>query len=667
MSAETSPLARSLRAAFARDPDGAALTLWPPPGASTSGVGPTTLTWRALDDLADRAVGALRSLGVAPGAVVAGLLPRGPEQLALFLGCLRYGCAWMPINARATARELEAQARDAGASRVWVPAAMADAVGALGDAVCVAEDLPSLLGRSALPLAVVGAGDPLADAPALACATSGTTGRPKIALLSHRNLSATVEALHEAWGWRPDDRLVHALPLDHIHGLVVAQLVACRAGAEAVWLPHFDADEVFHAVRETSATVLMGVPTFYHRFMALPASRASDLRSLRLATCGSAPLPAPLLEAFAQRFGVRILERYGMSEVGIVLSNPLNGERVAGAVGSPLPGVHARVVDADGADVPDGAPGELLLRGPSVFDGYLRLVDGAPTRDRSCFVDGPDGSEWMRTGDAVTREAGVYRVVGRLKEMIITGGSNVYPAEVEAVLAEHPGVAEVAVFGVPDDDLGERPVAAVVPRGAGVTGAELVVWARARLAPYKVPRAVTLRDALPRNAMGKLVKGELVASWGRVVARRGCRADHATLVAWNVAMAAETESIDLDVDVVSRGVAAALEDPARGTYWLAERAGRVVGQLMVTPEWSDWRAAWVHWIQSVYVPPEARGQGVYRALATAVADAARAQGAAGLRLYVDQRNTPAMAVYARLGMNGDHYRVFERMFEGDGA
>jgi malonyl-CoA/methylmalonyl-CoA synthetase len=654
-------LVRSLRAAFARDPDGAALTLWPSPGAQPAA--PTTLTWRALDTLADRAVGVLRSLGVPPGAVVAGLLPRAPEQLALFLGCLRHGCAWMPINARATARELEAQARDAGASRVWVPAAMADAVAALGDAVCLAEDLPALLARtppSAGP-------DPLADAPALACATSGTTGRPKIALLSHGNLFATVEALHDAWAWRPDDRLVHALPLDHIHGLVVAQLVACRAGAEAVWMPHFDADEVFRAVRETRATVLMGVPTFYHRFMALPAERASDLRSLRLATCGSAPLPAPLLEAFAERFGVRILERYGMSEVGIVLSNPWIGARVAGAVGSPLPGVRARVVDADGADVPDGVPGELLLSGPSVFDGYLRLVDGAPTRDRSCFVAGPDGASWMRTGDAVTREDGVYRVVGRLKEMIITGGSNVYPAEVEAVLAEHPGVAEVAVFGVPDDDLGERPVAAVVPRGGGVTGAELVAWARARLAPYKVPRAVTLRDALPRNAMGKLVKGELVASWGRVVARRACRADHATLVAWNVAMAAETESIDLDVDVVSRGVAAALEDPARGTYWLAERAGRVVGQLMVTPEWSDWRAAWVHWIQSVYVPPEARGQGVYRALATAVADAARAHGAAGLRLYVDQRNTSAMAVYARLGMNGDHYRVFELMFDGDGA
>jgi malonyl-CoA/methylmalonyl-CoA synthetase len=290
--------------------------------------------------------------------------------------------------------------------------------------------------------------------------------------------------------------LLHALPLNHVHGLVVAQHAALRAGATAVWVDRFDAAEVLGILASGRITIFMAVPTFYARFLQTPGD--FDLSRVRLFTSGSAGLPAAVHEAFAARFGHRIVERYGMTEVGIVTSNPIGGER-PGSIGLPLPGVRARIVDPEAlADVPPGEVGELWIASPSVMSGYLGRPDATAEARRG---------EWMRTGDLGAADPdGYLRLVGRRSEMLITGGFNVYPAEVEAALLEHPGVREAAVCGLPDDDLGEVPAAGIVGE---VHPDALRAFARERLAPYKVPRRIVVLDELPRNAMGKIVRRAL--------------------------------------------------------------------------------------------------------------------------------------------------------------
>jgi malonyl-CoA/methylmalonyl-CoA synthetase len=328
--------------------------------------------------------------------------------------------------------------------------------------------------------------------PALLGYTSGTTGDPKGAVLSHANLLATSEAVRLAWRWSPDDRLVLALPLFHMHGLGVGLHGTLLAGASAVLLPRFETGAVLDAARDHEATLFFGVPTMYSRLAASP--RLPELSRLRLCVSGSAPLPPAVFERVAAGSGQEPLERYGMTETGMNASNPYDGERRPGTVGFALPGVQLRLAG-------DSTTGEILLRGPNVFSGYWRN----PAATEEAFTEG-----WFRTGDIGEFNAdGYLRIVGRDKELIITGGLNVYPREVEDVLLTHPGVAEAAVAGVADEEWGEVVTAWVVPAGEAPEPKALLDHAAGRLAGFKCPRSVHFVDALPRNALGKVLRHQL--------------------------------------------------------------------------------------------------------------------------------------------------------------
>ncbi|MDX1660849.1 MAG: acyl-CoA synthetase [Gemmatimonadota bacterium] len=346
--------------------------------------------------------------------------------------------------------------------------------------------------------------------------TSGTTGRPKGVILTRSNLAAQAASLVEAWAWTPDDRLVHALPLHHTHGIVNGLLCALVSGASCRMLAGFDAAHVWRALAGGPATLFFGVPTMYHRLVeAWEEADAEERRrwadaaaGLRLAVSGSAALPVPLFERWREISGQALLERYGMTEIGMALSNPLEGERRPGTVGRPLPGIEVRRVDPEGRPVEtEGVAGEIEVRGPGVFDEYHER----PEETRAAFRDG-----WFRTGDEATVEDGYWRILGRRSvDIVKSGGEKVSALEVESALLAHPAIAECAVVGVPDPEWGERVCAAVVAApGAEVELDELRDWGRRRIAPWKLPRDLAVVDALPRNAMGKVTKpavGELFA------------------------------------------------------------------------------------------------------------------------------------------------------------
>jgi malonyl-CoA/methylmalonyl-CoA synthetase len=364
--------------------------------------------------------------------------------------------------------------------------------------------------------------------------TSGTTGRSKGAMLTHGNLLSNALTLKTYWGWRtPEpagrravpspaapprgaanaesvgasftgDVLIHALPIFHVHGLFVASHGALLAGARMLWLGRFDARRVVELLPR--ATVFMGVPTLYVRLLAEPSLTREACRNMRLFISGSAPLLLDTFEAFRERTGHTILERYGMSETAMLTSNPYDpadGERRGGTVGFPLPGVSLRIVGDEGAALPPGTVGAIEVRGPNVFAGYWRM----PEKTRAEFS--ADG--WFRTGDVgLVDERGYVTIVGRSKDLIISGGYNVYPAEIESVLNELPGVAESAVVGVPHPDFGEAVVAVVVPRaGTSVEADECTKALKAKIANFKVPKAIFVVPELPRNAMGKVQKNKL--------------------------------------------------------------------------------------------------------------------------------------------------------------
>jgi malonyl-CoA/methylmalonyl-CoA synthetase len=328
------------------------------------------------------------------------------------------------------------------------------------------------------------------EAPALIGYTSGTTGAPKGAVLSHANLLAGTESVAIAWRWTASDRLVLALPLFHVHGLCVGLHGTLLAGASAVLLERFDVGAVLDAADTHDASLFFGVPTMYHRLARSP--RIAELSRLRLCVSGSAPLPAELHRALAERGGQQVLERYGMTETLMNVSNPYEGERRPGSVGFPLPGVELRLAD----------DGEILLRGPNVFAGYWEQ----PEATDASFTGG-----WFRTGDLGAFDPdGYLRILGRSKELIISGGLNVYPREVEDVLLAHDAVAEVAVVGTPSEEWGELVTAFIVPAADQTTERALLDFAAERLAPFKRPRAIHFVDTLPRNALGKVLKQELV-------------------------------------------------------------------------------------------------------------------------------------------------------------
>jgi malonyl-CoA/methylmalonyl-CoA synthetase len=617
---------------------------WSNPQASAIYAEDVDLSFAELTERVERASGWLADRGVVAGDRVALMIPRSLAFLELFLGALRIGAVALPLNDRYTASEVGFLLADAEPRLAVLVDDLAAEHGAIR-----ASTLRSALDEAPrVPAPTVAA-----DAPAVLCYTSGTTGRPKGAILLHRNVMATIAALHKARGWTERDVLVHALPLNHVHGLFVAQLGALWAGARTVWVPRFEPALVWEAIERHRATIFMGVPTFYTRL--LTAGGTPDLASVRLFTSGSAPLPAHIFAGFDARFRHRILERYGMTEVGIVLSNPLDGERKPGSIGLPLPGVELRVTDPRGVDVAAGEIGELRIRGPSVFASYL----GQKEATEAAIGDG-----WMHTGDLGRRDAdGYVFLTGRASELVLVGGLNVYPREIEAVLLDHPDVVDAAVVGVDDDDLGEVPCAAIVlrPGVEALSSDQIRAFARERLAPYKVPKRVLEVPALPRNAMGKTLKNQIRRWFLPITVRRAHAHEAARIAASNCAMALETEDLTLDPDVVRAGVEAVFSRGVGAFYLISELGGEPVGQLMITTEWSDWRNAVVWWIQSVYVEPESRGAGVFRALYEETARLAAEAGAAGIRLYVDRRNTRAAEVYRRLGMNGDHYLVFERM------
>jgi malonyl-CoA/methylmalonyl-CoA synthetase len=331
--------------------------------------------------------------------------------------------------------------------------------------------------------------------PALIVYTSGTTGTPKGAVLTHSNLVAGISSLRIAWDWTDQDRLVLALPLFHVHGLCVGLFATLGIGAGAIVHEQFNADNVLHSIQEHDASLFFGVPTMYHRI--LTSSSHRSLGRLRLCVSGSAPLPPSQWETLRDRCGVEILERYGTTETLLVVSNPLVGERRPGSIGFPLP--QSEVGLGQPSEWSD--EGELWVRGPTVFSGYWNR----PATRAECFEE-----DWFRTGDIAERDGdGYLSIKGRIKELIISGGFNVYPAEVEDVLLAHPDVLEVAVAGAPSEEWGEAVCAWVVTGSSAMKGEELLAFAARRLAPYKRPRVIHFVDALPRNALGKVVRGEL--------------------------------------------------------------------------------------------------------------------------------------------------------------
>ncbi len=375
-------------------------------------------------------------------------------------------------------------------------------------------DQKVLLADERWPLPHAREAEVAADADALILFTSGTTGKPKGVVHTHASIAATLASLEEAWRWRRDDRLLHVLPLHHTHGVVVALLGALWAGATARLAP-FEARAIWELLAES--TVFMAVPTMHYKLM--EALRAADeatrarwahgARALRLMTSGSASLPASLLEQVAAATGQTILERYGMTEIGMALSNPYDGPRVPGAVGVPLPGVAVDVCDEEGALVPDGEAGELRVRSPQMFRGYF----GDEGASSAAF----DAEGRFCTGDTGVRgRDGVFRLLGRTSSDILkSGGYKLSALEIEDVLRQHPAIAEVAVVGVPDLEWGERVTACVALRnGHALELDELRAWAKERLAPYKVPRALERVDELPRNPMGKVQKQLLKARFG---------------------------------------------------------------------------------------------------------------------------------------------------------
>jgi len=349
---------------------------------------------------------------------------------------------------------------------------------------------------------------------ALMVYTSGTTGRPKGVVTTFANLDAQSGVLADAWGWRPADRILHVLPLHHVHGIVNALACPLRVGATVEFMT-FDAERVWERFASGEVSVFMAVPTVYVRLLqawedADPVCRdrwSEGAATLRLMVSGSAALPEPVFERWRTVTGQVLLERYGMTEVGMALSNPLAGERVAGSVGAPLPGVEARIVDSQGGICPGGESGELELRGPQIFREYWRR----PDETRAAFRD-----DWFRTGDEAVVEDRRWRIRGRRSvDILKTGGYKVSALEIERQILEHPAVAEVAVVGVPDAEWGDRVCAAVVLKpGAVLEPSALRSWCRERLAPYKIPRTVRVIDALPRNALGKVTKPDLVAQFG---------------------------------------------------------------------------------------------------------------------------------------------------------
>ncbi|MGA8052530.1 MAG: malonyl-CoA synthase [Burkholderiales bacterium] len=470
-------------------------------------------TYGDLDRETARVASLLVSLGLEKGDRVAAQVEKSPQALFLYLGCLRAGLCYLPLNTAYQRGELGYFLDDSDPRVVVCGPAMRDTFAALVRA-----------GTHLHTLDEYGAGswtDAVATATcrfetrkaaegdlAVIIYTSGTTGRSKGAMVTHGNITSNGAALAQYWRFTDRDVLLHMLPIFHVHGLFVALHPILLAGAKLLFHARFDAAAAIAALPR--ATTMMGVPTFYVRLLAEPGFTRALVTHMRLFVSGSAPLLFDTFEAFRARTGHTILERYGMSEAGMITSNPYEGERRGGTVGFPLPGVSVRVC-ADGRNCTPGEPGIIEIRGPNVFSGYWRL----PEKTREEFT--ADG--WFRTGDVGQWSPdGYLSIVGRAKDLIISGGYNVYPKEIELVIDALPGVVESAVVGVPDVEFGEAVTAVVVrAKGAAIDEAGVIAHVKSQIANYKVPKRVAFVDDLPRNAMGKVQKNVLREQYSKDV------------------------------------------------------------------------------------------------------------------------------------------------------
>ena len=459
-----------------------------------------------------RLAGLLRDAGAVRGDRIAVQVEKSPTALFLYLACLRAGLVYLPLNTAYQRGELAYFLQDARPTIVVCrPQSLAllrelsagqakiftldhDGSGSLADAAAALPDEFVTVDCAADDLAVI-------------IYTSGTTGRSKGAMVTHRNLLSNARVLVDYWGFSDRDVLLHALPVFHIHGLFVANHCALLSGAKLLWHRKFDSVLVLRDLAR--ATVMMGVPTFYTRLLAHPGFDGNACHSMRLFISGSAPLQPETFKEFKQRSGHSILERYGMSEAGMICSNPLHGERRAGTVGLPLPGVLLRVTGEEDRPVGPGSAGSIQIKGENVFAGYWEN----PEKTRASFTE--DG--YFRTGDIGTIDGdGYVSIVGRANDLIISGGYNVYPKEIELLLDALPGVMESAVIGVPHPDFGESVSAVVVPKnGARLDPAAMIAELKSHVANYKVPKQIHLVDELPRNAMGKVQKALLRERYGK--------------------------------------------------------------------------------------------------------------------------------------------------------
>ncbi len=474
-----------------------------------------TYSWNDIDAMSGRIASLLQSLELEPGARVAVQVEKSPMALMLYLATVRAGLVYLPLNTAYKAAEVEYFLTDAEPAVLVCDSRnlgwMTELANKTGTAHVHTLDED---GSGSLALAAGSADEVFEtvqnqpDDLAAILYTSGTTGRSKGAMLTHGNLASNAEVLKSYWGWRADDVLLHMLPIFHVHGLFVASHGALLAGAKMIWLPKLDIEQALQYLPRS--TVMMGVPTYYVRLLADSRFNREVCANMRLFISGSAPLLNETFEAFKERTGHTILERYGMSETIMLTSNPYDpalGERLGGTVGQPLPGVSVRVVDENDNEVPAGTIGNVQVKGPNVFLGYWRM----PEKTREEFT--ADG--WFRTGDVgLFGGDGVpenyLTIVGRSKDLIISGGYNVYPKEIELVIDALPGVNESAVIGVPHPDFGEAVVAVVVPKqGEVLDEAEMLSSLKGSLANFKVPKRIHFVPELVRNTMGKVQKNAL--------------------------------------------------------------------------------------------------------------------------------------------------------------
>ncbi len=487
-----------------RTPEKAALRLY-------DGEAEKVFTYGGLFADADRLAAGLAARGLRKGDRVAFFMGNRPEFVVAYLAVIRLGAVMVPINLAYRRREIAHMLGDAEPRLLLTERERLAVLDELEpderrsvEEVLQVEDFESWYADASSFAPPLVAEDDLA----MLLYTSGTTGRSKGAMISHGNVLATMTALLAAWAWQPDDALLLTLPLFHTHGLVVGLHCALAAGATVLLRRRFEAASVAAELLAGDPTLFFGVPTMYVRLVEelKRQDTAAGFGRVRLFCSGSAPLAPETFTAFRELTGHDILERYGMTETGMNLSNPYAGPRVPGTVGTPLPGVSLRIVDREDRDVAPGDEGDLLVRGSNVFAGYWR----APEKTAESFVHDDLGRRWFRTGDLARRdpETGYITLLGRSSELILSGGFNVYPREIEEVLAAFPGVREAAVAGRPHPEWGEVPVAFLVVDSA-VDEADLVAYCKAQMAGFKVPREIRFVEDLPRNALGKVQKHRL--------------------------------------------------------------------------------------------------------------------------------------------------------------